>query len=89
MLLGLGLRILVAVAAAAAVASLVIYISGSITRSKLHNKLSENNVKSALIEAIDYCDNVVKLKDLSNGNEIEVRGDDVSYELDEGERIYV
>ena len=88
-MLGLCLRILIAVAATAAVASLVIYISGSITRSKLRDKLSENNVKSALIKAIDYCDNVVKLKDLSNGNEIKVRGDDVSYELNEGEKIYV
>ena len=70
-------------------AAIVIYISGTITRSKLKEKLRENDIKDAMIEKIDNCENVVTLKDMDSDKTLEIHGDDVDYELDEGDRIYV
>lgn len=89
MLLGLGLRLLLAAAAVTAVAAIVVYVTGSITRAKLREKLRDNNMKDAIITAIDRCDNVVKLKDLTSDKELEVHGDDVDYDVVKGNKIYV
>lgn len=88
-MLGFALRVLLAAAAVATVAAIVIYISGTITRSKLKEKLRENDIKDAMIEKIDNCENVVTLKDMDSDKTLEIHGDDVDYELDEGDRIYV
>ena len=83
------MRVLLAAAAVATVAAVVVYVAGTITRSKLKDKLRENGVEDAIIKAIDYCDNVVTVEDMDSDKTIEIHGDDVSYELDEGDRIYV
>lgn len=88
-MLGLALRVLLAAAAVATVAAVVVYVAGTITRSKLEEKLRENGIEDALIKAIDYCDNVVTVEDMDSDKTVEIHGDDVSYELDEGDRIYV
>lgn len=88
-MLGFALRVLLAAAAVATVAAVVIYISGTITRSKLKEKLRDNDIKDAMIEKIDNCENVVTLKDMDSDKTLEIHGDDVDYELDEGDRIYV
>ncbi len=88
-MLGFALRVLLAAAAVATVAAVVVYVAGTITRSKLKDKLRENGVEDAIIKAIDYCDNVVTVEDMDSDKTIEIHGDDVSYELDEGNRIYV
>lgn len=88
-MLGFALRVLLAAAAVATVAVIVIYISGTITRSKLKEKLRDNDIKDAMIEKIDNCENVVTLKDMDSDKTLEIHGDDVDYELDEGDRIYV
>lgn len=88
-MLGFALRVLLAAAAVATVAAIVIYISGTITRSKLKEKLRDNDIKDAMIEKIDNCENVVTLKDMDSDKTLEIHGDDVDYELDEGDRIYV
>lgn len=88
-MLGFALRVLLAAAAVATVAAIVVYVSGTITRRRLEEKLRENGIEDALIEAIDYCDNVVSIKDMDSDKTLEVHGDDVDYELDEGDRIYV
>ena len=87
--MGFALRVLLAAAAVATVAAVVVYVAGTITRSKLKDKLCENGVEDAIIKAIDYCDNVVTVEDMDSDKTIEIHGDDVSYELDEGDRIYV
>lgn len=87
--MGFALRVLLAAAAVATVAAVVVYVAGTITRSKLKDKLRENGVEDAIIKAIDYCDNVVTVEDMDSDKTIEIHGDDVSYELDEGDRIYV
>lgn len=88
-MLGLALRVLLAAAAVATVAAIVVYVSGTITRRKLEEKLRENGIEDALIKAIDYCDNVVTVEDMDSDQTLEIHGDDVDYELDEGDRIYV
>lgn len=88
-MLGLALRVLLAAAAVTAVAAVVVYVAGTITRSKLKEKLRENGIDDALIKAIDRCDNVVTIKDMDSDKALEIHGDDVSYELIEGDRIYV
>lgn len=88
-MLGFALRVLLAAAAVATVAAIVIYISGTITRSKLKEKLRDNDIKDAMIEKIDNCENVVTLKDMDSDKTLEIHGDDMDYELDEGDRIYV
>ena len=80
---------LLSVATVATVATIVIYVSGTITRSKLKEKLRDNDIEDAMIEAIDHCDNVVTVKDMDSDKTLEIHGDDVDYELDEGYRIYV
>lgn len=84
MLLGLGLRLLVAAAAVTAVAAIVIYVSGTINKSKIKEELAKKGIEEALIKNIDECDNVVKFTDLKNDNTIEIHGDDVSSSLYEG-----
>lgn len=88
-MLGLVLRVLLAAAAVATVAAVVVYVAGTITRTKLEEKLRENGIEDAIIKAIDYCDNVVTVEDMDSDKTVEIHGDDVSYELDEGDRIYV
>ena len=56
---------------------------------QLEEKLRENGIEDALIKAIDYCDNVVTVEDMDSDQTLEIHGDDVDYELDEGDRIYV
>lgn len=86
MLLGLALRVLLV---AAVVGAIVVYVSGKITRSKIREKARENGIKEALITEIEYCDNVVKLKDLDSDKELEIHGDDIDLNLDEDDVIYV
>ena len=88
-MLGLALRVLLAAAAVAAVAAVVIYISGTVTRAKFEEKLRDHDIEDAIIKAIDYCDNVVTLEDMDSDKTLEIHGDDVDYDLDEGDRIYV
>ena len=87
MLLGLGLRLLIATAAVATVAAIVIYVSGTINKSKIKQELAKKGIEQALLDSIDGCDNVVKLTDLENDNTIEIHGDDVSSSLYEGMTI--
>ena len=88
-MLGFVLRVLLAAAAVATVAAIVVYCAGTITRSKLEEKLRENGIEDAMIKAIDYCENVVTIEDMDSDKTLEIHGDDVSYDLDEGDRIYV
>lgn len=88
-MLGFALRVLLAAAAVATVAAIVVYVSGTVTRNKLKEKLREHNIDGALIKAIDRCDNVVSIEDLDSEQTLEIHGDDVDYDLDEGDRIYV
>lgn len=88
-MLGFALRVLLAAAMVVAVANIVIYVSGTITRAKLEEKLRDNDIENALIKAIDRCDNVIMIEDIDSDKTLEIHGDDVDYELYENARIYV
>lgn len=88
MVLGLALQALLAATTVAAVAVIVIYVAGTITRSKLKAKLRENGIEDAMIREIDRCNNVVSVKDWDSDRTLEIHGDAVSHALDEGDRIY-
>ena len=88
MLLGLGLKILLAAAAVGTVAAIVVYVKGSINRSKLQQKAQAQNINKFIIKEIDRCNNVVKFEDMYSDKEVEVRGDDVDWDIDEGDIIY-
>ena len=65
-----------------------IVIKGMITKAKIKAELQKKNVRAALVDAIDNCDNIVKLEDIDRGSEIEIRGDSVSRDIYVGETIY-
>ena len=65
----------------------VIVISGMITKSRLKEKMREKGMKEALITEINNCTNTVKLEDLYSDDTLEIRGDEVDYELDEYDTI--
>lgn len=82
------LKLLAGAATVAAVVGAAIVINGMITKAKLRAELQKRRVQAALVDAIDNCENVVKLEDIYSGNEIEVRGDGVARDIHVGETIY-
>lgn len=89
MLFGLLGRALIAAAGAAIVAGIVIYIAGKITEEKLREKLKDKGIECAIIKEIDHCSNVIKLTDFDTDEPIEVHGDDIDYEIEEDDLIFV
>lgn len=85
-ILGFGLMALFLCITSAAV---VIYVSGTITRHKIEEKLREKNIYSAMIQEIDRCKNCISLKDLDSGKILQIQGDGVSDDLYNEDRIYV
>lgn len=69
--------------------AVVVVISGIVTKNRIREEMAKQNMKKAVIESIDTCSNKVSLKDLESGKCLEIQGDDVSYDLDERDRIYV
>ena len=96
-MLGFALRVLLVAAAGAAAtavvvtaaAAIAVYIDGTITQSRLKEKLREKGVEDAVIKAIDHCDNVVTIEDMDSDKTVEIHGDGVSFDLSVGDRIYV
>lgn len=74
---------------AAAITAIIIVVSGIIDKQKIQDKMREQGVSDALVEKINNCENVVRLKDLDSDQTYEIQGDDVSYSLYEGQVITV
>lgn len=66
----------------------VVIIKGIIDEKKLRDEMRQRNIKRALVKNIDRSSNKVKLKDLDKDEEIELKGDGISKEIHEGQRIY-
>lgn len=88
MLFGLA-RLLLGALAVGAVASIIIEIVGTITRDKLKEEMRSRGIEDMLIEKINNTENTITLKELLSGERYEVHGDDIDYDLTEGERIYI
>lgn len=65
----------------------VIVISGMVTKSRIREKMREKGMKEAIITEINNCTNTVKLEDLYSDDILEIRGDELDYELDEYDTI--
>jgi hypothetical protein len=72
--MGLLGRILIGIAATAigavAVAITVKHINGVIDKKRLKNLAMEDNLKNAIVEEIDYCNNIVNVKSLLSNKEV-------------------
>lgn len=65
----------------------VIVISGMVTKNRIKEKMRERGMKEAIITEINNCTNTVKLEDLESDDTLEIRGDELDYELDEYDTI--
>ena len=73
----------------ATVAVGVIVISGTVTKNRIREQMQKRNIKKMLVTQIDSCTNTVKLSDLYSDQTMEIRGDDVSNDLDECDVIRI
>ena len=73
----------------AAVAAGVIVISGTVTKMRIREQMQSRDFKMMLITEVNSCTNTVTLSDLFSDQTMEIRGDDVSDELDEYDIISV
>ncbi len=73
----------------ATVAVGVIVISGTVTKMRIREQMQNKNLKEMLVTEIDSCTNTVKLSDLYSDQTMEIRGDDVSDDLDEYDIIRI
>lgn len=69
-------------------AIITVVVIGEITKAKAKQKMAENGLKNAMVEAVYHNTNEVKLKDLDSGQEMMVQGDGISSELRVGTKIY-
>lgn len=66
----------------------VVVIKGIIDERKLRDEMRQRNIKRALVSKIDRTNNTVKLKDLDSEEYTEFKGDEISSNICEGQRIY-
>ena len=67
----------------------VIVINGMVTKNRIREKMQEKGFTEMLVTEINECTNTVKLEDLYSDETIEIRGDELSDELEEDEWITV
>lgn len=72
-----------------AIGAIVVGVTVMITKAILKDKMKEENLESAVIETVNRCDNVVKLKDLDSDKVIEVHGQGIDSDIYQGDRLYV
>lgn len=72
-----------------AVGFIVATVAEFITKRILKKQMSNNELNSAVIEAVDRCRNVVKLKDLDSSKVLEIHGEGIDSDICEGDRLYV
>ena len=68
--------------------AIVVVITGIITIKKIKEAMIKHKMKSALIAEIDSCDNVIKLEEMETGRKLEMRGDNVSCDIQENNIVY-
>lgn len=69
-------------------ALITVSVVGTINKEKARQKLQQNQMNDAIVEAVNRNTNEVKLKDLKSGQEMLIQGDAVSSELRVGSKIY-
>lgn len=83
--------ILAGLLGAAAVSVIVITISGIIDRKRIQDELKrqQDEIGRVLVEEINKCDRVVRLKDLDSESVYEINGDSISDDIYEGQYITI
>ncbi len=83
--------ILAGLLGAAAVSVIVITISGIIDRKRIQDELKrqQDEIGKVLVEEINKCDRVVRLKDLDSESVYEINGDSISDDIYEGQYITI
>ena len=83
--------ILAGLLGAAAVYVIVITISGIIDRKRIQDELKrqQDEIGKVLVEEINKCDRVVRLKDLDSESVYEINGDSISDDIYEGQYITI
>ena len=83
--------ILAGLLGAAAVSVIVITISGIIDRTRIQDELKrqQDAIGKVLVEEINKCDRVVRLKDLDSESVYEINGDSISDDIYEGQYITI
>ncbi len=83
--------ILAGLLGAAAVSVIVITISGIIERKRIQDELKrqQDEIGKVLVEEINKCDRVVRLKDLDSESVYEINGDSISDDIYEGQYITI
>lgn len=66
----------------------VVVISGIVNKSRIKEKMRERGIQEALITEINNCTNTVKLEDMYSNETLEIRGDDLDYDLEEYDTIF-
>lgn len=64
-------------------------VKGMIDKKKLQDALSENGFTEGIVEAVNKNARTVSIKDIKSGKKIEVSGDRISDDIQEGQRIHV
>ena len=82
-------RLIGGILAALLVAGAATYVvKGIIDKRKLQQAMRDNEFREAMIDTVDRYARKVKLKDIRSGKYLEVKGDEVSSEIHQGDRIY-
>lgn len=80
--------LIVAVGAAIFGYSSYIVVKGIIDKKKIKEEMLKKKIRAALIKKIDSTESVVKLQDLDNSEEFELKGDGIAFDIQESELIY-
>ena len=67
----------------------VIVISGLVTKAKIREQMRSKALEEMLITEINECTNTIKLEDIYSDETLEIRGDELADDLEEGDVIFV
>ena len=83
------LNLLVAGLVGAAVIGIVVY--GIITKTKIREQLSKHSetIRRVIVNVVDRNNNVVKLRDLDSSNTFEIKGNEISHDIQQNEVIVI
>ena len=73
---------------ALAVSLIVKTVRGIINKRKVENLARSENMRRVIIDSVNRTTNRVKITDLDSKRQMQIDGDDIDYDIYEGEVIY-
>lgn len=83
------LAAIAAITSVAAIATIIVYVATTITQETIREKAREHDLNDVIIKEISRCNNVVKIRDLDNRQELEIHGEGIARGISEGKIIRV